>query len=399
MPVNRRWGPMVQAIPDGAGILSIPPALDKGPQKDLGDASDGTFDSVGNVQWSVPVDGRVIKQYDDFTLNDTHTLSLDDAAKVVLVKCTGTFKVKAGATIDFRGKGLVPEAMYEPPIVIPLNVDPLLAQLFPDASYDLETGDLLILTHDKLGRGGRGGTAGFATGTPGDVDEANKYGLSFFAAGRPGGGCGAGASAGGGSWSVGGTNGGRPPAPCESIGSAGSGTSRTSSGTSSGSHGGISCGGGGSVANGSSSGTKTSGSGGAGPGGGGGGGCGSQESGNFTAGNGLAGTTLPGLLFIVIAKHIVIESGGQILLDATGIGGDGGTGVRGASNDYAGGGGAGGGCGGGSFWGAYTDSYTNDGTISTSGSAPGSGGSSQSGHTGSSGQSGTAGAIVIRQVA
>lgn len=108
-----------------------------------------------------------------------------------------------------------------------------------------------------------------------------------------------------------------------------------------------------------------------------GGGCGGRDSGGGIALGGISGGSL-----IIMARQVVVETGGIIRAN----------GAAGAAGGAADGGGGGGGSGG--YIGIFTEKYTNDGTVEVAGGA----GGAKTG-TGGDGGSGSVGCVKIERAA
>lgn len=72
----------------------------------FGNASDGDFNSAGNVVFNVPSGlddtDNIVKQYNNFTLNAGHTLTIDNRNKGLIIICQGDCTING--TIDQSGK-------------------------------------------------------------------------------------------------------------------------------------------------------------------------------------------------------------------------------------------------------------------------------------------------------
>jgi len=329
-----------------------------------GNASDGTFNSVGNVTWSVTADqGPVVKQFDSFTLNAGHTLTVDNRCKGLILLVKGDVNVSGTISMNDKAARVTRDT----------DSLPWVESCAKLSYYDYMSKVVVDFLMPAGGSGGSGGTGGNAI-------KSNDW--------APGGGPGG----------SGGTN-------CAYGGSSGGG----------GGGGAVHCGPGSQKAGGNGS----DGISGGGPGGSGG----TVENAAGTAGvNGGGGG---GGIIVIIAKgNITINPSGIITAKSSGNGGNGGNGNTNGSNatcgggggggsgagtggtgvgyssiGYAGGGGGGGGAGGGIVLLVYGNTYINNGSINVNGSIGGSGGSgnyfdiTNRGFPGSNGSDGSVGSI------
>ncbi len=70
----------------------------------FGDGADGEFDSEDDVQWEVAEAGdTVIKDFEEFTLNAGHTLTVNKSCRAVIIRSMGNVTIDGEINLDKRG--------------------------------------------------------------------------------------------------------------------------------------------------------------------------------------------------------------------------------------------------------------------------------------------------------
>lgn len=372
----------------------------------FGDGSDGTFVSANTTYAVGSADGGpVVKQYTgDFTLNNGHTITVDNRCRGLVLFVQGN--VTINGNIDLTGKAAY-RSLTDDPLLFPVDVTDGLYH--PGKGWSASKTSQIVagLLGGRGGRGGRGGSV--KVSIVGSVSVPGSGGSPNWWGGGVGGGGGGGDSYYYASTYRTGGGGGAAPTPGTALGSGGASVSKssaTSTGGSNGNDGGNGAGGSGAATTPQSTETftATSGAGGSAPGGGGGGGIMQYTVPSSSAGSGLQGGYGGGLLVIIASGNITIGATGQIKCNG-GNGGNGGNGlaVDSGTSSAAAGGGGGGGAGGGVVLLLHGGSYTNSGSIQVNGGSGGTAGSSASSTTAymapENGESGQVGTIKVVQIA
>lgn len=347
--------------------------IPKGGLKEFfGDGSDGVLDTTGNITFPTTIhSGLVVKQYESLTINNGHTVTVDNPCRGLVIYVQGDAIING--TIDMSKKAGLGSG----------DIPPLLIDKSLESYYSLTT----ILTSLKGGTGGNGGRGGGTAVGTNNGGTGGSGGTGRLLLGGFGGGGGGGTYYG----SERGGNAGAIQYPdCGggigiyfAISNAGIVTAMPAASNGAGGTGHMNY-----AASAGRGGTCF---------GGGGGGTGGAYSGSTS--NGDHGEYAGGFILLLVKGNLTIGTTGQLLAD----GGNGGNGTNGNGNASTpcSGGGGGGGAGGGVIALRHKGTYTNNGNIQVNGGTGGVGGAysgSTSAYNGNPGASGSVGTIDILQL-